>query len=84
MDQLAADCALLEELRVMDYSLLLGVHYRSTGWMSSPPVTDKVPKRCTCKSQNCAPDTLCIAALSIASFSAWPPTLPAVEMLHIV
>ncbi|CAL8463328.1 g2862 [Coccomyxa elongata] len=41
MDQLAADCALLEELRVMDYSLLLGVHYRSTGWMSSPPVTDK-------------------------------------------
>ncbi len=47
MDQLAADCALLEELRVMDYSLLLGVHYRSTGWMSSPPVTDKVSKRCT-------------------------------------
>ncbi len=47
MDQLAADCALLEELRVMDYSLLLGVHYRSTGWMSSPPVTDKVPKHCT-------------------------------------
>jgi hypothetical protein len=42
MDQLAADCALLEELRVMDYSLLLGVHYRSTGWTSSPPVTDKV------------------------------------------
>lgn len=42
MDQLAADCALLEELRVMDYSLLLGVHYRSTGWASSPPATDKV------------------------------------------
>ncbi|EIE18182.1 PIP5K-domain-containing protein [Coccomyxa subellipsoidea C-169] len=41
MDQLAADCALLEELRVMDYSLLLGVHYRSTGWASSPPATDK-------------------------------------------
>ena len=43
MDQLAADCSLLEELRVMDYSLLLGVHYRSTGWASSPPATDKVP-----------------------------------------
>ncbi|KAK9917488.1 hypothetical protein WJX75_004962 [Coccomyxa subellipsoidea] len=41
MDQLAADCSLLEELRVMDYSLLLGVHYRSTGWASSPPATDK-------------------------------------------
>ena len=42
MGQLAADCALLEELRVMDYSLLLGVHVRSGGWTSSPPVTDRV------------------------------------------
>lgn len=42
MTQLAADCALLEELRVMDYSLLLGVHSRSTGWMSSPHATDRV------------------------------------------
>ena len=42
MTQLAADCALLEELRVMDYSLLLGIHSRSTGWLSSPHATDKV------------------------------------------
>ena len=28
MNQLQIDCALLEELQVMDYSLLLGVHYR--------------------------------------------------------
>ena len=41
MGQLAADCALLEELRVMDYSLLLGVHFRNTGWTSSPPATDR-------------------------------------------
>jgi hypothetical protein len=30
MQQLKADCALLEACRIMDYSLLLGVHYRST------------------------------------------------------
>ena len=42
MTQLAADCALLEELRVMDYSLLLGIHFRSTGWLSSPHATDRV------------------------------------------
>ena len=41
--QLAHDCALLEELRVIDYSLLLGVHYRSPGYASSPQVTDRVP-----------------------------------------
>ena len=42
MTQLAADCALLEELRVMDYSLLLGIHARSSGWTSSPHATDRV------------------------------------------
>lgn len=31
MEQLQRDCALLESLRVMDYSLLLGVHYLSWG-----------------------------------------------------
>ena len=31
MEQLARDCALLESLNVMDYSLLLGVHYLSWG-----------------------------------------------------
>ena len=41
MTQLAADCALLEELRVMDYSLLLGIHARSSGWTSSPHATDR-------------------------------------------
>ena len=45
MKQLAADCSLMQELRVMDYSLLLGVHYRSPGYSSSPQVTDKVPNR---------------------------------------
>ena len=40
--QLQADCALLTELRVMDYSLLLGVHYRSPGYQTSPQITDRV------------------------------------------
>ena len=31
MDQIQEDCALLEALRVMDYSMLLGVHYLSWG-----------------------------------------------------
>ena len=42
MTQLKRDCELLEELRVMDYSLLLGIHYRNPGYASSPPATDKV------------------------------------------
>jgi hypothetical protein len=29
MQQIKADCALLEQCKVMDYSLLMGVHYRS-------------------------------------------------------
>ena len=40
--QLKKDCELLEELRVMDYSLLLGIHFRNPGYASSPPATDKV------------------------------------------
>lgn len=52
MKQLAADCALMEELRVMDYSLLLGVHYRSPGYASSPQVTDKVHPA-TCARRSC-------------------------------
>ena len=40
-EQLAADCALLEALRVMDYSLLLGVHYRA-GPQATPVNTDLV------------------------------------------
>lgn len=42
MLQLHADCALLEELKVMDYSLLLGVHVRSNreGYSSAIP-TDR-------------------------------------------
>lgn len=35
--QLRADCALLEALRVMDYSLLLGIHSRSGGGLASTP-----------------------------------------------
>jgi hypothetical protein len=46
MAQLAADCGLLEELRVMDYSLLLGVHRRSAeGYTSTELVTDRVRAR---------------------------------------
>ena len=40
-EQLAADCALLEALRVMDYSLLLGVHY-CRGLQPTPLTTDRV------------------------------------------
>jgi Phosphatidylinositol-4-phosphate 5-Kinase len=44
--QLRADCALLEALRVMDYSLLLGIHSRSGGGLASTPQhTDAV---CNC------------------------------------
>ena len=31
MDQIEEDCALLEALRVMDYSMLLGVHFLAWG-----------------------------------------------------
>ena len=41
-EQLEADCALLESLRVMDYSLLLGIHYRSGGHHLTPLTTDRV------------------------------------------
>ena len=40
--QLKEDCRLLEELRVMDYSLLLGIHFRSPDYGSTPQATDKV------------------------------------------
>ena len=42
--QLAADCGFLEAAHVMDYSLLMGVHYRSAaGQASASPLhTDKV------------------------------------------
>ena len=39
MNQIGADVALLEQLHVMDYSLLLGVHYTSWGddqWQPPP------------------------------------------------
>ena len=43
MRQLEVDCALLEELRVMDYSLLLGIHFKSPANASSPHhAADKV------------------------------------------
>ena len=40
--QLQKDCQLLEELRVMDYSLLLGLHFRNPDYGSTPHATDKV------------------------------------------
>ena len=36
LEQMQIDCALLEELQVMDYSLLLGVHYRDARKASGP------------------------------------------------
>ena len=39
--QLREDCKLLEQLKVMDYSLLLGVSFCSPGYASSP-ITDRV------------------------------------------
>ena len=41
-EQLEADCGLLESLRVMDYSLLLGIHYRGGGHHLTPLTTDRV------------------------------------------
>ena len=58
--QVAADCALLEELKVMDYSLLLGVHYRSGGYRSTPLATDKVLNASCC--------SLCNRALPVFTF----------------
>lgn len=41
--QLAADCTFLEDIRVMDYSLLMGVHSRGRGETSASAFnTDKV------------------------------------------
>ena len=41
--QLAADCSFLEDIHVMDYSLLMGVHCKSFGETSASPLnTDKV------------------------------------------
>ena len=41
--QLSADCGFLEDIRVMDYSLLMGVHCRYYGETSGSPLnTDKV------------------------------------------
>jgi len=39
LNQLEIDCRLLEELQVMDYSLLLGVHYRDND--SGPPQVER-------------------------------------------
>lgn len=42
IDQLRQDCSFLEGMHVMDYSLLLGVHYRSHGDTSASPInTDR-------------------------------------------
>lgn len=38
-DQLKSDCRLLEDMNVMDYSLLLGVHYRKQGLEAIPELT---------------------------------------------
>ncbi|KAI8475462.1 MAG: hypothetical protein J3K34DRAFT_456218 [Monoraphidium minutum] len=36
MEQIAADCALLESCGVMDYSMLLGIHDRARGFVAPP------------------------------------------------
>eukprot|EP00210_Caulerpa_lentillifera_P002864 g2735.t1 len=38
-DQLKSDCVLLEDMNVMDYSLLVGVHYRKQGLEAIPELT---------------------------------------------
>ena len=44
--QLAADCSFLEDIHVMDYSLLMGVHCKSFGETSASPLnTDKARGR---------------------------------------
>ena len=42
MEQICADAAILEKLHVMDYSLLLGIHYVDWGNNWFPPRTDHV------------------------------------------
>eukprot|EP00210_Caulerpa_lentillifera_P003479 g3319.t1 len=47
-DQLQSDCILLEGMNVMDYSLLLGVHYRKQGLKAIPelsPESDQEERR---------------------------------------
>ncbi|CAI5506735.1 unnamed protein product [Closterium sp. Naga37s-1] len=39
LQQIAADCAFLEQQHIMDYSLLLGVHFKATGPPPAPIVT---------------------------------------------
>ena len=48
MEQLQRDCALLESLHVMDYSLLLGVHYLTWGPNEWAPPDIKVPRGAMC------------------------------------
>lgn len=51
--QLAQDCKLLEQLKVMDYSLLLGVTMCNPGYGSSPP-TDRVGLCCQSAALTCS------------------------------
>ena len=48
MKQLQRDCALLESLHVMDYSLLLGVHYLTWGPDEWAPPQIKVARGAMC------------------------------------
>ena len=48
MEQIQKDCALLEALRVMDYSMLLGVHYLSWGPEEWHPPRIKVRVKDVC------------------------------------
>lgn len=60
MEQIQNDCALLEALRVMDYSMLLGVHYLSWGPEEWHPPKIKVrtenlqTSRCITRKWDCA------------------------------
>lgn len=49
MEQLQRDCALLESLHVMDYSLLLGVHYLTWGPDEWAPPQIKVFRVANCQ-----------------------------------
>lgn len=63
MAQIAKDTDLLERLHVMDYSLLLGVHFSSWGedhWQA-PSIPDQVthPPTNRCQASSCAAVHLC-------------------------
>ena len=78
MGQLGRDCALLESLRVMDYSLLLGVHYLSWGadeWIAPQIKVGRSkpgPAHATHAQQACCGlDRWCVLAAMMLTWKLW-------------